>query len=89
VIRQFHDAGVYHDDLNAHNILLAEDMIYLIDFDKGDIRQGKSWKKKNLARLLRSLHKEQGKASQVQKTFAFSNQNWEQLLKGYEDKRLS
>ena len=43
-IRRFHQAGVYHADLNAHNILLADgskktdDAVWLIDFDKGEVR---------------------------------------------------
>jgi 3-deoxy-D-manno-octulosonic acid kinase len=58
-IRLFHDRGVYHADLNAHNILLDRDgRTYLIDFDKGRIRhRGVGWKTANLARLRRSLEK--------------------------------
>ena len=32
VIKQFHDKGIYHADLNAHNILLTQSMVYIIDF---------------------------------------------------------
>lgn len=58
-IRRFHDAGVRHADLNAHNILLdAAGRIYLIDFDKA-VRYplGDYWPQANLARLHRSLEK--------------------------------
>jgi 3-deoxy-D-manno-octulosonic acid kinase len=57
-IRRFHDAGVYHADLNAHNILLdGAGRVYLIDFDRGSRRAPGSWRAANLARLARSLRK--------------------------------
>ena len=57
LIRQFHDYGVYHADLNCHNILISESGVYLIDFDKGRFRRGQSWKKSNLQRLRHSIEK--------------------------------
>jgi 3-deoxy-D-manno-octulosonic acid kinase len=58
-IRRFHDAGVYHADLNAHNILLdSSGKVYLLDFDRGERRTpGVLWQEANLGRLLRSLRK--------------------------------
>jgi tRNA A-37 threonylcarbamoyl transferase component Bud32 len=57
-LRLFHAAQVFHADLNAHNILIdANYKAYLIDFDRGTIRTGESWKPSNLMRLQRSLHK--------------------------------
>jgi len=39
-IRRFHDQGVFHADLNANNILLDDQQrVYVIDFDKGEIRK--------------------------------------------------
>ena len=38
-IRRFHDAGVHHADLNAHNILLADEQVHLIDFDRCQLRK--------------------------------------------------
>ncbi|GGP96348.1 3-deoxy-D-manno-octulosonic acid kinase [Shewanella ulleungensis] len=79
-IAKFHLRGVYHADLNAKNILLAHDKFYLIDFDRGELRQpNSSWQKANLERLLRSFNKEQSKLPDL----AFSSQSWQQLLKGY------
>jgi 3-deoxy-D-manno-octulosonic acid kinase len=80
-IRRFHDAGVYHADLNAQNILLDSDGgIYLIDFDGGKIKdQRKGWKRRNLARLLRSLTKFRRRHSH----FAFNMVDFEWLKKGY------
>lgn len=56
-IRRFHDWGLDHADLNAHNILLREpDGIFLIDFDKARLRHAAGiWRDANLARLRRSL----------------------------------
>ena len=81
VIRRFHEAGVYHSDLNANNILLDEGArCYLIDFDRCGIRKPKlKWQKENLLRLKRSLHK----ISKNEDVFYFSDTNWRSLLRGY------
>ena len=43
-VRQLHDAGVYHADLNSHNLLLdKEGKVWVIDFDKGAIRSPGNW----------------------------------------------
>lgn len=80
LIAQFHLRGVYHADLNAKNILLAHNQFYLIDFDRGELRQPNSnWQHANLDRLLRSFNKEQGKQPEL----AFSEHCWQQLQNGY------
>ena len=58
-IRRFHDAGVWHADLNARNILLdAELQVFLIDFDRARFAPGKPVNgQRNLNRLKRSLDK--------------------------------
>lgn len=79
-IRRFHDRGVFHADLNAHNILLGEgEAVYLIDFDRGRLRKPGLWCDANLVRLRRSLEK---------MTFAlpaerFTEDDWHGLLDGY------
>jgi 3-deoxy-D-manno-octulosonic acid kinase len=81
-IRRFHDASVYHADLNARNILLdtESNIVYLIDFDKGSMRfLGDSWKASNLARLQRSLLK----FKSLNEVFHFEQSNWNALLDGY------
>ena len=59
VIRTFHDAGVVHADLNARNILVAEDgSVYLVDFDRARLSVGDAGAfRSNLERLKRSLDK--------------------------------
>ena len=83
-IRRFHDASVYHADLNARNILLntGSNKIYLIDFDKGGLRYlGDSWKASNLARLQRSLLKFKA----LNEVFHFNQHDWDALLSGYNE----
>lgn len=56
---RFHRHGVFHADLNAHNVLLdAQGKPWLIDFDRGQLRTpAPHWQQANLARLKRSLDK--------------------------------
>lgn len=57
-IRRFHESGVCHADLNAHNILVdTAGTVWLIDFDRGTRRDPGVWQQANLARLRRSLVK--------------------------------
>lgn len=58
-IRRFHDAGAWHADLNARNILLdAKFNVFLIDFDRARFNPGKPVNGDgNLNRLKRSLVK--------------------------------
>lgn len=57
-IARFHAQGVWHADLNAHNVLLTEEAVWLIDFDRGALRAPvRNWQQRNLARLRRSLLK--------------------------------
>ncbi len=56
-IRRFHDFGVSHADLTAHNILLrGDEEVFVIDFDGASRRRKPGmWRDANLARLRRSL----------------------------------
>lgn len=80
-LRRFHDAGIYHADLNAHNILLGkENTVYLADFDKGELRKSAPrWQQANLARLLRSLRK----LKKLNPELCFSEADWGLLTDGY------
>lgn len=79
-VRRFHDAGVYHADLNWMNILVA-DGVYLIDFDRGRLISSASkddWRAANLSRLERSVKKGLGSLdSGVPKRL------WQGFLDGY------
>lgn len=59
LIRQFHQAGFFHGDLQLKNILVAGDRVLLIDFDRSYHKPKLSTRKrmKNLLRLNRSVEK--------------------------------
>ncbi|WP_337879492.1 lipid IV(A) 3-deoxy-D-manno-octulosonic acid transferase [Rheinheimera sp.] len=80
MIRAFHTEQIWHSDLNCHNILLADGRFYLIDFDKCAQRGGQHWKAATLARLLRSLRKEQQQLPQ----FHWQETDFQALMLGYE-----
>ena len=78
-LRRFHDRGVDHADLNAHNVLLDSGMrVFLVDFDRGAVRAGAGWKRRNLNRLRRSLDK-------IARTRGgeFGAPDWRRLLRAY------
>ena len=81
-IKRFHDHNIYHHDLNAHNILINDqDDVFLIDFDRGDIKPANqaNWQQANMARLHRSFLKEFKQLP----IFHWQTENWQLLLEGY------
>jgi 3-deoxy-D-manno-octulosonic acid kinase len=79
-IAKLHQAGAYHADLNAHNILLdARGAVTVIDFDRGALRSRGRWMSENLARLQRSLRKISAALPEAR----YSARTWEWLLSGY------
>lgn len=78
-IRRFHNLGVCHADLNAHNVLLSEDAVYLIDFDRCQLRPPGMWCDANLVRLRRSLEK----VTYALPPERFGEADWHGLLDGY------
>ncbi len=82
VLRRFHDAGVYHADLNAHNVLIGEcaESVFLVDFDKARIIDaGAARLERNLRRLQRSLVKLRAQSS----VFMYEDADFSELLAGY------
>jgi 3-deoxy-D-manno-octulosonic acid kinase len=70
-LRRFHDAGVQHADLNAHNIMLGENgEAWVLDFDRGRLRTPGSWSDRVLNRLARSLAKISNGAGEWKSGFA-------------------
>ena len=59
-LARFHNAGVFHADLNINNILFDEHgKVFLIDFDRGEIRKpAQQTVENNMDRLKRSFIKE-------------------------------
>jgi 3-deoxy-D-manno-octulosonic acid kinase len=82
-IKRFHEQSIYHHDLNSHNILLNDKAeVFLIDFDRGELRTNPiktEWKQDNIKRLERSFLKEKNKLT----TFHFNDDDWQNLLQGY------
>jgi 3-deoxy-D-manno-octulosonic acid kinase len=78
-IRRFHDLGVCHADLNAHNVLLSEENVYLIDFDRCQLRGPGLWRDGNLVRLRRSIEK----VTWALPAERFGESDWHALLDGY------
>ena len=78
-IRRFHDLGVCHADLNAHNVMLSEEGVYLVDFDRCQLRAPGMWRDANLVRLRRSLEK----ITWALPSERFGESDWHALLDGY------
>lgn len=59
LVARFHRVGLWHADLNAHNVLCdAQGQFWLIDLDRSRMRSvAAGWQRENLWRLLRSLRK--------------------------------
>lgn len=83
LVARFHRAGVWHADLNAHNVLGNAEGLHLIDFDRGRIRAPQArWQQANLQRLRRSLVKLGAAAAG---DAAFDAAIWQPLLQRYRD----
>jgi 3-deoxy-D-manno-octulosonic acid kinase len=79
-IWEFHEAGVYHADMNAYNVQVDKDGdIWMLDFDKGALKSPGPWQQVTLSRLHRSLKK----VLDLNPKLHFRAINWEQLLEGY------
>lgn len=87
IIRSMHEAGIYHHDLNMHNILVDEsETVFIIDFDRARIRESLAMRERvaNLRRLLRSgrklirLHRDAPSGW-------FSDDRFDELLRGYSE----
>jgi 3-deoxy-D-manno-octulosonic acid kinase len=58
MLRAFHDHGVDHPDLTAHNILMdPRGGVFLVDFDNAEIRAPGPWRNAGVERFKRSLRK--------------------------------
>jgi 3-deoxy-D-manno-octulosonic acid kinase len=81
VVRRFHDASVWHADLNAYNVLVnMKGDFALVDFDRARFRRSTGhWREANLKRLLRSLMK----LKRLNCNFNFHAAAFESLREGY------
>jgi 3-deoxy-D-manno-octulosonic-acid transferase len=79
-IARLHAHGVFHADLNCHNLMRdAEGRVWTIDFDRCELRAPGPWQQANLERLRRSLRKERGRLA----TWHWREDDWVPLLAGY------
>ncbi|MBA1149603.1 3-deoxy-D-manno-octulosonic acid kinase [Ectothiorhodospiraceae bacterium WFHF3C12] len=80
-LRRFHEAGAYHADLNAMNILMdTAGGCHVIDWDKGQLRNPRPrWQHANLRRLRRSLERLRERDSRLH----FGEADWDALMSGY------
>ncbi|MEZ9231552.1 3-deoxy-D-manno-octulosonic acid kinase [Vibrio amylolyticus] len=83
-IRKMHEIGVNHTDLNIHNILMNNNKVWIIDFDKCRQQDGNEWKQGNLERLKRSFTKEIQLGKINAENFCF-----QEIEKGYQNAPLS
>ena len=82
LVARFHHARVDHPDLNAHNVLVGPNGLWLVDFDRGRIRRSNGdWRLGNLRRLRRSLLK-LGACDGDEA--ALERDIWTPLMRGYE-----
>ena len=84
-IRAIHDAGIYHHDLNMHNILVDEsNAVFIIDFDRARTRDSLGIRERiaNLRRLLRSGRKLAMLHHNAPPGW-FSDDRFGELLRGY------
>ena len=82
-IARFHCEGLDHVDLNCDNILVADEGIFLIDFDRctlhSDTAQSVRWRESNLRRLRRSVEKRLNQFDSSRKDTL-----WHELLVSYQ-----
>ncbi|MET0936819.1 MAG: 3-deoxy-D-manno-octulosonic acid kinase [Luteibacter sp.] len=82
LVARFHREGAWHADLNAHNILVNPQGLYLIDFDRGRLRRPSAhWRRANLSRLKRSLIKVGARDAAGD---TFDAELWPALMEHYE-----
>ena len=77
-IARFHLQGAHHADLNANNILLAAHAVYVLDFDRGQLRSRGAWEARVLERLHRSLRKVSARDGTQ-----FGEREWQWLMDAY------
>lgn len=79
-IKKLHSHRVFHSDLNCRNIMIdTSEAVWVIDFDKCEMRKAGPWMQANLDRLERSLKK----VATQSPDFHWQPKDWEHLLSGY------
>ena len=83
-VAALHQYAVEHADLNAHNLLIGDDgRVYVLDFDRGRIRERGAWEQRVLDRLDRSLRK----VTRDLPAGRYGDAEWRALLEGVAGRR--
>jgi 3-deoxy-D-manno-octulosonic acid kinase len=79
VIRQMHETGLWHADLQVKNLFVSGDMVYVLDLDKAAFRVTlrKRDRMRNLLRLRRSFEKR-----------GLPVESFQRILEGYGDEKI-
>lgn len=83
VIRYMHELGVYHADLHAGNILVGDNEVYIVDFDRATLPYGvpETDRARNLLRLRRSFWKRGLRMTDFERVrFGYGPVAWPQWL---------
>ena len=81
MVQSFHECGIDHPDLTAHNILVDTSWnVYLVDFDNAKLRPPGHWRERGVARLERSLRK-----VALETGTTFDESAWQRALSAYRD----
>jgi 3-deoxy-D-manno-octulosonic acid kinase len=81
-IADFHNKGINHADLNANNILIDNENVFLIDFDHSkQCKPRAMWQRSNMNRLKRSIDK-----LTDEKNMQNINNKWQLLKRAYRNK---
>lgn len=79
-IFEFHAQGVFHADMNAYNLQIdGEGDLWMLDFDRGELRRPGPWQQQTLGRLHRSLKKLKLRDPGLH----YDETCWQRLLDGY------
>ena len=84
IIKDMHDKGILHKDLNIRNIIVSDKEIYIVDFDKAILKKDLKPidRVENLRRIDRSFEKYRYFGGNVKKSDYFA------FLSGYGDRYL-
>jgi 3-deoxy-D-manno-octulosonic acid kinase len=83
-IARFHNAGVYHPDLNIQNILIDDtEKVWLIDFDQAELSEQGEIKPKRLNEMMSRLQRSFAKETE-RHGIVWQGSDWNILISNYQ-----